>query len=65
MENPIIVANSTVLAKVDDLISVLERTSNHSLMYMVSRIEINNIFPIKDTGINFDRHETDNILKNR
>ena len=63
LENPIIVANSTVLAKVDDLISVLERTSNHSLMYMVSRIEINNIFPIKDTGINFDRHETDNILK--
>lgn len=63
LENPIIVANSTVLAKVDDLISVLERTSNHSLMYMVSRIEINNIFPIKDTGINFDRHETDNILR--
>lgn len=63
LENPIIVANSTVLAKVDDLISVLERTSNHSLMYMVNRIEINNIFPIKDTGINFDRHETDNILR--
>lgn len=63
LENPIIVANSTVLTKVDDLISVLERTSNHPLMYMVSRIEINNIFPIKDTGINFDRHETDNILK--
>lgn len=63
LENPIIVANSTVLAKVDDLISVIERTSNHSLMYMVSRIEINNIFPIKDTGINFDRHETDNILR--
>lgn len=63
LENPIIVANSTVLAKIDDLISVLERTSNHSLMYMVSRIEINNIFPIKDTGINFDRHETDNILR--
>lgn len=32
LDNPIIVANSTVLAKVDDLISVLERTSNHSLM---------------------------------
>lgn len=63
LENPIIVANSTVLAKVDDLISVLERTSNHSLMYMVNRIEINNIFPIKDTGINYDRHETDNILR--
>lgn len=63
LENPIIAANSTVLAKVDDLISVLERTSNHSLMYMVNRIEINNIFPIKDTGINFDRHETDNILR--
>lgn len=63
LENPIIVANSTVLAKVDDLISVLERTSNHSLMYMFSRIEINNIFPIKDTGINFDRHETDDILR--
>ena len=63
LENPIIVANSTVLAKVDDLISVVERTSNHSLMYMFSRIEINNIFPIKDTGINFDRHETDNILR--
>ncbi|WP_049689891.1 hypothetical protein [Anaerococcus jeddahensis] len=63
LENPIIVANSTVLAKVDDLISALERTSNNSLMYMVSRIEINNIFPIKDTGINFDRHETDNILR--
>ncbi|MDU7162978.1 MAG: hypothetical protein E6296_00335 [Anaerococcus vaginalis] len=63
LDNPIIVANSTVLAKVDDLISVLERTSNHSLMYMVSRVEINNIFPIKDTGINFDRHETDDILR--
>lgn len=63
LENPIIVANSTVLAKVDDLISVLERTSNHSLMYMVSRVEINNIFPIKYTGINFDRHETDDILR--
>jgi hypothetical protein len=63
LENPIIVANSIILAKVDDLISVFERTSNHPLMYMVSRIEINNIFPIKDTGINFDRHETDNILK--
>ena len=63
LDNPIIVANSTVLTKVDDLISVLERTSNHSLMYMFSRIEINNIFPIKDTGINFDRHETDNILR--
>ena len=63
LENPIIVANSTVLTKVDDLISVVERTSNHSLMYMFSRIEINNIFPIKDTGINFDRHETDNILR--
>lgn len=63
LENPIIVANSIVLAKVDDLISVIERTSNHSLIYMVSRVEINNIFPIKDTGINFDRHETDDILR--
>lgn len=63
LENPIIVANSIVLAKVDDLISVIKRTSEHALMYMVSRVEINNIFPIKDTGINFDRHETDNILR--
>lgn len=63
MENPIIVANSTILAKVDDLISVLEETSEHPLIYMVSRIMLNNIFPIKDTGINLDRHETDNILK--
>lgn len=63
LENPIIVANSIVLAKVDDLISVIKRTSEHALMYMVSRVEINNIFPIKDTGINFDRHETDDILR--
>lgn len=63
MENPIIVANSTVLAKVDDLISVLEATSKNPLIHMVSRITLNNIYPIKDTGINFDRHETDNILK--
>lgn len=63
MENPIIVANSTVLAKVDDLISVLEATSKYALIHMVSRIKLNNIFPIKDTCINFDRHETDNILK--
>jgi len=63
MENPIIVANSTILAKVDDLISVLEETSKHAVIHMVSRITLNNIFPIKDTGINFDRHETDNILK--
>ena len=63
MENPIIVANSTVLVKVDDLISVLEATSKHPLIYMVSRIKLNNIFPIKDTGIDYHRHETDNILK--
>ncbi len=63
MENPIIVANSTVLAKVDDLISVLEATSEHALIHTVSRIILNNKFPIKDTGINFDRHEADNILK--
>lgn len=63
MDNPIIVANSTILAKVDDLISVLEETSKHPLIHMVSRIKLNNIFPIKDTGINLDRHETDNILR--
>lgn len=63
MENPIIVAISTVLAKVDDLTSILEATSKHALIYLVSRIKLNNIFPIKDTGIDFDRHETDNILK--
>ena len=63
MENPIIVANSTVLVKVDDLISVFEATSKHPLIYMVSRIKLNNIFPIKDTGIDYHRHETDNILK--
>lgn len=63
MENPIIVANNTVLAKVEDLISVLEATSKHALIYMVSRIKLNNIFPIKDTGIDYHRHETDNILK--
>lgn len=63
IENPIIVANSTVLAKVDDLISVLEATSKHALIYLFNRIKLDNIFPIKDNGINFDRHETDNILK--
>ena len=63
MENPIFVANNTVLAKVEDLISVLEATSKHPLIHMVSRITLNNIFPIKDTGIDYHRHETDNILK--
>ena len=63
MENPVIVANRTILAKVDDLILVLEKTSKHPLIHMVSRITLNNIFPIKDTGINLYRHETDNILK--
>lgn len=32
-------------------------------MYMFSRIKLNNIFPIKDTGIDYHRHETDNILR--
>lgn len=65
MENPFILANNTVLARVEDLIYVIEETSKHALIYMVSRIKLSNVFPIKETGINFDKHETDNILKNQ
>lgn len=63
MENPFILANNTVLSRVSDFISLIEETSENPLIYMVSRIKLSNIFPIKETDINFDKHEADNILK--
>ncbi|MBJ8349494.1 hypothetical protein [Streptococcus zalophi] len=63
MNNPIILANNCVISKVEDMVSVMKEVSKSALIHMVSRITISPIFPMKDTGINFDKHETDIILK--
>lgn len=65
INNPILLANRCVISGIEDMISVMEAVSEHALIYMVDRIIFSPIFPIKDTGINFKKHETDNILKSQ
>lgn len=65
MNNPILLANHCVISKVEDMISVMKAESEHALIHMASKFTLSPIFPVKDTGINFDRHDTDNILKSQ
>lgn len=63
MNNPIILANSCVIPKIEDMISVMEKISKHPLIYIVTKFTISPIFPMKDVGIDFQKSEIDNILK--
>lgn len=63
MLNPIVLANRCINSKVDDMISVMESISENPLIYMVTRMTLSPLFPIENTKINFDRNETENILK--
>lgn len=65
IENPIFLASDSIITKVEDMISVMEVESKNALIHLVSKINISHIFPIKDVGVNFERHETDNLLKSQ
>jgi len=65
MINPIVIAKACIISKESDMISTMEHVSEHAIIYLVNRITLRPIFPMKDKEINFDRHDTDNILKSQ
>ena len=65
MINPIVIAKACIICKEADMISTMEDVSEHAIIHLVNRIILSPIFPMKDKGINFDRHDTDNILKSQ
>ena len=65
MINPTFLANNCIISSVQGMITVMKDVSEYPLIYLVNKISLSPIFPVKDTGINFDRHDTDNILKSQ
>ncbi|MCB4926900.1 hypothetical protein LGW02_06220 [Streptococcus mutans] len=64
LENPLIVAYHCMKSDRKSLINFLEEASasEHTLVYLFTRMHLTPIFPIQDKGINLERHDVDKML---
>ena len=63
IENPLVFAYSSPIAKEKEIIKIMQNTAENPFTYMCSHMEIHKVFPIEEIPINYHRHEIDNLLK--
>lgn len=63
MNNPIIAAHNCIISKVEDMVPFMEKVSKQIFRLLASRTIISPIFPMEDKGIDFDKHDIDQLLK--
>lgn len=63
INKPITIASLYSITREADLIDLMEKTSRHPLLHMVSKLDILPIFPVKTDSVNYNRHEVDEKLK--
>lgn len=64
LENPFVVAQNSMLVSDDEICNAMESVSEQALTYMVSRYQIDRVYPMKmKQSINYERHDVDRMLK--
>lgn len=63
--NPIFFAQQCIACSTEKIIEIMQSTSEHPFMQLVSRIALSPVFPNGDIKIQLERHDIDNLLKNQ
>jgi len=60
--NPILFAKECIPCSEEKIIEIMQCTSEHPLIHMVSKTVLTPVFPNGSVGINLERHDIDNLL---
>ncbi len=61
--NPIIVAKSCMLPEEEQMCKVMELSSEHAIIYLITRVHLSPVYPIIGDTINFEKHDIDIMLR--
>lgn len=60
--NPIVFARNCIPCTEEKVLDIMIHTSEHPMLFLVSRISLTPVFPEKGDGVRYERHDIDKML---
>ena len=60
--NPIVFARNCIPCTEEKVLDIMIHTSEHPMLFLVSRISLTSVFPEKGDGVRYERHDIDKML---